>query len=113
MGCAAQESAVLNSGMLLMAVMALLLPALLHFTRTEAHRGESGLALSRFSSCVMLVAYAGYLIFQLKTQKNQSDKENEVRKYACIPNEPCIESTLRSSVPDKVGYRHLSFRIME
>ncbi|CAA6659078.1 unnamed protein product [Spirodela intermedia] len=72
-----KESAVLNSGMLLMAVMALLLPALLHFTRTEAHSGESELALSRFSSCVMLVAYTGYLIFQLQSHKNQSDKENE------------------------------------
>ena len=49
-----------------MAVMALLLPAVLHFTNTEARSGESELALSRFSSVVMLVAYAGYIFFQLK-----------------------------------------------
>ena len=48
---------VVNSGLLLMAVMGLLFPAVLHFTHTELHKGKSELALSRFSSCVMLVAY--------------------------------------------------------
>lgn len=62
--------AVLNSGLLLMAVMGLLFPAVLHFTHTEVHFGRSELALSRFSSCIMLLAYAGYLVFQLKSQKD-------------------------------------------
>lgn len=53
-----------------MAVMGLLFPAVLHFTHTELHFGSSELALSRFSSCIMLVAYAAYLVFQLKSQKN-------------------------------------------
>lgn len=53
-----------------MAVMGLLFPAVLHFTHTEVHFGSSELALSRFSSCIMLVAYAAYLVFQLKSQKN-------------------------------------------
>ena len=57
-----------NSGLLLMAVMGLMFPAVLHFTRSEAEYGRSELALSRFSSCVMLAAYASYLFFQLKTQ---------------------------------------------
>lgn len=65
-----QAIAVLNSGLLLMAVMGLLFPAVLHFTRTEVHFGRSELALSRFSSCIMLLAYASYLFFQLKSQKN-------------------------------------------
>lgn len=51
-----------------MAVMGILFPAVLHYTHTEVHFGKSELALSRFSSCVMLVAYASYLFFQLKIQ---------------------------------------------
>ncbi|KAL1189472.1 Vacuolar cation/proton exchanger 5 [Cardamine amara subsp. amara] len=61
-------SAVVNSGLLLMAVMGLLFPAVLHYTHSEVHAGSSELALSRFSSCIMLVAYAAYLFFQLKSQ---------------------------------------------
>lgn len=63
-------TAVMNSGLLLMAVMGLLFPAVLHFTHTELHFGKSELALSRFSSCVMLVAYGSYLFYQLTSQNN-------------------------------------------
>ncbi|GAB2293148.1 Vacuolar cation/proton exchanger 2, partial [Dionaea muscipula] len=63
-------AALVNSGLLLMAVMGTSFPAVLHFTRTEKHFGKSELALSRFSSCIMLVAYASYLFFQLKSQNN-------------------------------------------
>nr|KJB63108.1 hypothetical protein B456_009G453800 [Gossypium raimondii] len=63
-----KATAVVNSGLLLMAVMGLLFPAVLHYTHTERHAGKSELALSRFSSCVMLLAYAAYLVFQLKSQ---------------------------------------------
>ncbi|KAJ4976552.1 hypothetical protein NE237_001658 [Protea cynaroides] len=66
-----KAAAVVNSGLLLMAVMGLMFPAVLHYTHTEVQFGKSELALSRFSSCVMLVAYAAYLFFQLKSQKNQ------------------------------------------
>ncbi|XP_070673674.1 vacuolar cation/proton exchanger 3-like isoform X2 [Malus domestica] len=59
-----------NSGLLLMAVMGLLFPAVLHSTRTELHYGKSELSLSRFTSCIMLVAYASYLFFQLRSQHN-------------------------------------------
>ncbi|KAI3457043.1 hypothetical protein Pfo_013706 [Paulownia fortunei] len=65
-----KPSAAMNSGLLLMAVMGLLFPAVLHFTRTELHFGKSELALSRFSSCIMLVAYGAYIFFQLTSQKN-------------------------------------------
>ncbi|TYK07175.1 vacuolar cation/proton exchanger 3-like [Cucumis melo var. makuwa] len=63
-------AAVVNSGLLLMAVMGTTFPAVLHFTHTELHSGESALSLSRFSSCIMLIAYASYLFFQLKSQHN-------------------------------------------
>ncbi|XP_016456113.1 vacuolar cation/proton exchanger 2-like isoform X2 [Nicotiana tabacum] len=65
-----KATAIVNSGLLLMAVMGLLFPAVLHFTHTEVHFGKSQLALSRFSSCIMLIAYASYLFFQLKSQPN-------------------------------------------
>ncbi|XP_057991945.1 vacuolar cation/proton exchanger 5 isoform X2 [Hevea brasiliensis] len=65
-----KSTAIVNSGLLLMAVMGLLFPAVLHYTHTEVHYGKSELALSRFSSCVMLVVYAAYLFFQLRSQKD-------------------------------------------
>ncbi|KAF2284728.1 hypothetical protein GH714_029602 [Hevea brasiliensis] len=70
-------TAAVNSGLLLMAVMGLLFPAVLHSTRTELHFGKSELALSRFTSCIMLVAYAAFLYFQLKSQKNLYVPVNE------------------------------------
>ncbi|KAK9132507.1 hypothetical protein Scep_012035 [Stephania cephalantha] len=73
-----KNSATVNSGLLLMAVMGLLFPAVLHFTHTELHFGKSELALSRFSSCVMLVAYGAYLFYQLKNQKNPVIPINDV-----------------------------------
>jgi Ca2+/H+ antiporter len=45
-------------------------PAVLHFTHSEAQYGKSEVALSRFSSCIMLVAYASYLFFQLKSHRS-------------------------------------------
>lgn len=60
----------MNSGLLLMAVMGIMFPAVLHFTHSEVHFGKSELSLSRFSSCIMLVAYASYLYFQLRSQQN-------------------------------------------
>ncbi|XP_020548310.1 vacuolar cation/proton exchanger 3-like isoform X3 [Sesamum indicum] len=65
-----KATAIVNSGLLLMAVMGILFPAVLHFTHTEVHKGKSEIALSRVSSCIMLIAYAGYLFFQLKSQSN-------------------------------------------
>lgn len=61
-----------------MAVMGILLPAVLHFTHTEVHFRKSELALSRFSSCIMLVAYASYLFFQLRSQHKFNDSVDAV-----------------------------------
>ncbi|KAL2332877.1 hypothetical protein Fmac_014090 [Flemingia macrophylla] len=72
-----KASASVNSGLLLMAVMGILFPAVLHYTHTEVHVGKSELSLSRFSSCIMLVAYAAYLFFQLKSQKSHYVSLNE------------------------------------
>nr|GLL23290.1 vacuolar cation/proton exchanger 2-like [Ipomoea trifida] len=72
-----QSTALVSSGLLLMAVMGLVFPTVLHFTHTEVHFGKSELALSRFSSCVMLVAYASYLFFQLRSESNLSGPTDE------------------------------------
>ena len=68
----------MNSRLLLMAVMGILFPAVLHYTHSEVHVGKSELSLSRFSSCIMLVAYVAYLFFQLKSQRNLYVSVNEV-----------------------------------
>lgn len=73
-----QSAAVVNSGLLLMAVMGLMFPAVLHSTHSEVHIGKSELSLSRFSSCVMLVAYASYLFFQLRSHRNLYSPIEEV-----------------------------------
>ena len=70
-----------------MAVMGLTSPAVLHFTHTEVHFGKSELALSRFSGCVMLVAYASYLFFQLKSQPNLYSPIDEVSSLCSIISE--------------------------
>ncbi|KAH9736078.1 hypothetical protein KPL71_017965 [Citrus sinensis] len=84
----AMAVASVNSG-LLMAVMGLLFPAVLHATHTELHFGKSELALSRFSSYIMLVAYAAYLYFQLKSQRQLRDQVMCVlRKQEKLKNQP-------------------------
>ncbi|XP_038998165.1 vacuolar cation/proton exchanger 5-like isoform X2 [Hibiscus syriacus] len=72
-----KATAVVNSGLLLMAVMGLLFPAVLHYTHTERRVGKSELSLSRYSSCIMLVAYAAYLFFQLRSQNDHYSPINE------------------------------------
>ncbi|XP_039145057.1 vacuolar cation/proton exchanger 3-like isoform X2 [Dioscorea cayenensis subsp. rotundata] len=77
-----KASAVVNSGLLLMAVMGLMFPAVLHFTHSEVQYGKSEVALSRFSSCIMLVAYASYLFFQLRSQHNSYNPIDEDERNA-------------------------------
>nr|WMS59629.1 CAX3 [Impatiens uliginosa] len=91
-----KAAAAVNSGLLLMAVMCILFPAVLHFTHTELHTGESELYLSRFSSCIMLVAYASYLFFQLRSQQNTHDLVGEV------PTEEERNSNVESSEEEEV-----------
>ncbi|KAK0588922.1 hypothetical protein LWI29_007128 [Acer saccharum] len=85
----------MSSGLLLMAVMGLLFPAVLHATHTELHFGKSELALSRFSSCIMLVAYAAYLFFQLKSQDNLYEPINERQGET-----PTEESSVDEEAPE-------------
>ncbi|XP_042754415.1 vacuolar cation/proton exchanger 3 [Lactuca sativa] len=90
-----KSNAGMNMGLLLMAVMGLLFPALLHETQTELQIGTSELLLSRFCSCIMLIAYAIYIFFQLTNQKQdystikedgrQDDEESaEISKWESV-----------------------------
>lgn len=57
-----------------MAVMGLTSPAVLHSTKTELQGELSTLTLSRFSSIIMLMAYAAYIYFQLVTHAHLYDQ---------------------------------------
>ncbi|CAL4971504.1 unnamed protein product [Urochloa decumbens] len=72
-----KEDAVLNSGLLLMAVMGLVSPAMLYYTHTEVNLGQSALALSRFSSCIMLVAYAAFVYFELSNSRRRDEASGD------------------------------------
>ncbi|CAN0928250.1 Vacuolar cation/proton exchanger 2 [Linum grandiflorum] len=65
-----KAAAAVDCGFLLVSVMGIIIPAVLHATKTEVEIGKSELSLSRFSSCMMLLAYAAYLFFQLKSHQS-------------------------------------------
>jgi|AntAceMinimDraft_1070359.scaffolds.fasta_scaffold10521_1 Ca2+:H+ antiporter len=71
------EGVMMNFGLLLLAVMGLSLPAMLHFTHTELHGTDSELALSRFSSCILLLIYIAFLYFQLVTHTHLYEEEDD------------------------------------
>lgn len=98
-----QAAAIVNSGLLLMAVMGIMFPAVLHFTHSELHFGKSELSLSRFSSCIMLVAYASYLFFQLRSQQNLDgplDGVSFLNSFVWYLEQRKIYMTLSSSTLD-------------
>ncbi|CAN1780401.1 Vacuolar cation/proton exchanger 5 [Linum perenne] len=68
-----KEAAAVDCGYLLVSVMGIMISAVLHSTKTEVELGISELSLSRFSSCMMLLAYAAYLFFQLKSHRTFRD----------------------------------------
>ncbi|KAJ4816086.1 vacuolar cation/proton exchanger [Rhynchospora pubera] len=84
-----ERDAGLNSGMLMVALMGMLSPTVLHYTNTEIQSGKSELVLSRFTSCLLLLAYAAYLFYQIKYQptdpsSNQEEIQNEEKEEAVL-----------------------------
>eukprot|EP00898_Chlorokybus_atmophyticus_P004066 jgi/Chlat1/4660/Chrsp3S09027 len=67
----------MNMALLLLATVALLLPATLHTTHTELHESSSELGLSRFSACILLVAYGCYLYFQLMSHSHLYEGQDD------------------------------------
>nr|XP_043630229.1 vacuolar cation/proton exchanger 3-like [Erigeron canadensis] len=76
-----KSNARMNVGLLLMAVMAISFPTALHVTQTELDIGTSILVLSRFSSCILLVAYGIFIIFQLTNHKQNYAPIKEKKNF--------------------------------
>ncbi|KAK7316552.1 hypothetical protein RJT34_00104 [Clitoria ternatea] len=93
-------NATVDFGLLLMAVMGLLFPAVLHATHTEMEEEKSELALSRFTSCIMLVAYASYIVFQVKIQQTfqVSNDQDKVLKEVTSKEEEAPEISMWESM---------------
>lgn len=78
-----QEGMTVNSGLLVMAVAAILLPSTLKATGTEdstnpeSYGKSSELNLSRFESLFMLGAYGLYLVFQLCTHRHLFEDDED------------------------------------
>lgn len=62
-----------GSGLLLLAIICMLLPAVLDATNTEAVDNVSSTLLSRVVSIIMVVTYGALMVFQLKTHADLFD----------------------------------------
>ena len=87
--------------------MGLLFPAILHFTHTELHKGRSELALSRFSSCVMLVAYKTTALHWTITFQNLKRWKCEELCIFCYPN---FTNWFAACKQDNKGAGHLKLQ---
>uniref|UniRef100_A0A7S0RX33 Vacuolar cation/proton exchanger n=1 Tax=Pyramimonas obovata TaxID=1411642 RepID=A0A7S0RX33_9CHLO len=67
----------MNSALLLLAVISLSVPSVLHTTHTEMHGTSSELALSRFTSLLLLGVYGTFLYFQLVTHRDLYEEEDD------------------------------------
>ncbi|QDZ20580.1 calcium/proton exchanger [Chloropicon primus] len=72
-----RDSVTPTSGLLLLGVTTMLLPAVLHSTHTELNGDSSDLGLSRFSSMILLLMYMAYLHFQLNTHAELFDDNGD------------------------------------
>ncbi|XP_075667164.1 vacuolar cation/proton exchanger 2-like isoform X3 [Castanea sativa] len=83
-----EKTILVNTGMWLMAFMAIMFPTLLHSTNTEAYFGKSELSLSRFNSFIMLVTYMSYLFYQLKFHQKQNPIDELLQGVSHEENTP-------------------------
>lgn len=79
----------INSSLLMMASLCLMLPLVLQLSMTYSEAPVSTLKLSRVSSIIMLVAYAAYLFFQLKTHRQLFEESQEAEGEE-VEEEPSI-----------------------
>ena len=77
-----------NITLLMLAVLAQTLPAILTASHTGLKGSRSGLALSRFTSFVMLSMYGAFLYFQLVSHKDIYDDDDESDKASDGPDGP-------------------------
>mmetsp|Transcript_20769 Transcript_20769/g.49495 ORF Transcript_20769/g.49495 Transcript_20769/m.49495 type:complete len:416 (-) Transcript_20769:507-1754(-) len=64
-----KEGVFASCSLLLLGVLGLTLPNMLHATHTELHGSMDTIRLSRYISCLLLLMYGAYLLFQLHTHK--------------------------------------------
>ncbi|XVF68992.1 hypothetical protein PTKIN_Ptkin11bG0045600 [Pterospermum kingtungense] len=82
-----RKQADVNSLLLLLGLLCHMLPLMFRYAATPGvFTADSTLQLSRASSIVMLVAYVGYIFFQLKTHRQifESQEEDEDEEKAVI-----------------------------
>ncbi|KAL4384296.1 hypothetical protein GQ457_15G028080 [Hibiscus cannabinus] len=74
-----RKQADVNSGLLLLGLLCHMLPLMFRYAAQPSgvSIAESTLELSRASSVVMLVAYIGYIVFQLKTHRQIFDAQGD------------------------------------
>ncbi|MEW5306854.1 MAG: hypothetical protein WDW36_009292 [Sanguina aurantia] len=82
-----QQGVNINSGLLVLSVVAVLLPSLLAETHTEVASHTSELALSRFESLFLIACYGLYLVFQLCTHRHLYEEMDEEEAAADDPEQ--------------------------
>ena len=87
--------------------MGLLFPAVLHLTHTKLHKEKSELALSRFSSCVMLETYKTTTLHWTITFQNLERWQCEELCIFCYPN---FTNWFGACKQDNKGVEHLKLQ---
>eukprot|EP00616_Rhizochromulina_sp_CCMP1243_P009538 CAMPEP_0118971800 /NCGR_PEP_ID=MMETSP1173-20130426/8321_1 /TAXON_ID=1034831 /ORGANISM="Rhizochromulina marina cf, Strain CCMP1243" /LENGTH=426 /DNA_ID=CAMNT_0006921289 /DNA_START=53 /DNA_END=1331 /DNA_ORIENTATION=- len=97
----------LNGGLLMLASLAILFPAVLHLNHETADLAKD-LLVSRFSAVVLLCMYAASLIFQLVTHPELFDDEQTPPPPPILPRSPrsSAEASPVASKPFEALRRH-------
>ncbi|KAF6253255.1 Sodium/calcium exchanger protein-domain-containing protein [Scenedesmus sp. NREL 46B-D3] len=80
-----KQGVAVNSGLLVLAVVAIMLPTLLSSTAEAVQDFSAELALSRFESVLMLLCYGLFLVFQLVTHRHLYEEESQPKSIAVPP----------------------------
>ncbi|WIA21415.1 hypothetical protein OEZ85_000630 [Tetradesmus obliquus] len=83
-----QQGVVVNSGLLVLAVVAIMLPTLLSSTAEAVQDFSAELALSRFESVLMLLCYGLFLVFQLVTHRHLYEEDSSSKPNTPLPVPP-------------------------
>lgn len=97
-----QKQADVNSGLLLLGLLCHMLPLMFKYAvKPEAGVpiAEYTLELSRASSVVMLVAYIGYIVFQLKTHRQIFDSQEVIIFRLKYAPSLCTTYTFENLIP--------------
>lgn len=96
-----KKGVTLNAGLLLLAVVALVLPATLQATNTNSV--QDALHISRVSSVFLLIGYFGFLTFQLKTHRHLFAEEEDEGSEGEGGSEDGARTTMEDEGEDGTG----------